>query len=43
MIRFADKSPAGWAAVEEYKSDELADASDDEKKLRSAERIKGVL
>ena len=38
LIRFADKSPAGWAAVEEYESDELADNSEDEKKLRAAER-----
>ena len=38
VIRFADKSPAGWAAVEEYESDELVDDSEDEKKLRSAER-----
>ena len=38
VIRFADKSAAGWAAVEEYESDELADDSEDEKKLRSAER-----
>ena len=37
-IRIADKSPAGWAAVEEYQSDELAEDSEDEKKLRSAER-----
>ena len=37
-IRFADKCPAGWTAVEEYESDELADDSEDEKKLRSAER-----
>ena len=37
-IRFADTSPAGWSAVEEYESDELADDSEDEKKLRSAER-----
>ena len=37
-IRFADKSPAGWTAVEEYESDELVDDSEDEKKLRSAER-----
>ncbi|KAJ7373013.1 hypothetical protein OS493_015485 [Desmophyllum pertusum] len=33
-----DKSPAGWAAVEEYESDDLADDSEDEKKLRAAER-----
>ena len=38
LIRFADKSPAGWTAVEEYESDVLADDSEDEKKLRSAER-----
>ena len=38
LIRFADKSPAGWTAVEEYKSDELAEYSEDEKRLRSAER-----
>ena len=38
LIRFADKSPAGWTAVEEYESDELAEDSDDEKKLRSAEK-----
>ena len=25
VIRFVDKSPAGWTAVEEYESDELAD------------------
>ena len=36
VIRFADKSPAGRTAVEEYESDELADDSEDEKKLRSA-------
>ena len=38
LILFADKSPAGWAAAEEYESDELADNSEDEKKLRGAER-----
>ena len=37
LIRFADKSPAGWATVEEYESDELAENSEDEKKLRAAE------
>ena len=35
--RFAEKSPAGWVGMEEYESDELADDSEDEKKLRSAE------
>ena len=38
LIRFADKSPAGWAAVEEYECDELAENSEDQKKLRAAER-----
>ena len=38
LVRFANKSPTGWTAVEEYESDELADDSEDEKKLRSAER-----
>ena len=31
MIRIADRSKHGWATVEEY---ELADNSDDEKKLK---------
>lgn len=38
LICFADKSPAGWTAVEEYESDELAEDSEDGKRLRSAER-----
>ena len=38
LVFFADKSPAGWTAVEEYESDELADDSEDAKKFRSAER-----
>ena len=37
LIRFADKSLAGWTAVDEYQSDDLADDSEDEKKLRAAE------
>ena len=36
-IRFADKSPAGWSAVDEYLSDELADNSDDDKRMKAAE------
>jgi len=38
VIRFADKSPAGWVTLEEYESDELADDLEEEKKLRSSER-----
>ena len=38
LVRFADKSTAGWTAIEEYESDELADDSEDEKILRSAQR-----
>ena len=38
LTRFADKSPASWAAVKEYERDELAENSEDEKKLRVAER-----
>ena len=38
LIRFADKSPAGCTAVEEYESDELAEDSEDEKGLCSVER-----
>ena len=38
VMRFADKSPDGWAAVAECESDELVDDSEDEKKLRSAGR-----
>ena len=41
LVRFVDKSPAGWTAVEEYESDELADDSEDEKKLRSARQDQG--
>jgi hypothetical protein len=38
LIRFADKSPAGWTAVDEYQSGDLAEDSEDEKKLRAVER-----
>ena len=37
LIRMADRSVAGWRTVEEYKPDDLADNSDDEKKIRTAE------
>ena len=37
LIKLADKSEAGWLAVEEYESDELADNSDDEKRIKKAQ------
>ena len=37
LIRFADKSPVGSTAVEEYESDGLAEDSEDEKRRRSGE------
>ena len=51
LIRFADKSPTGWTGVEEYESDELAEDSEDKKRLiqqkdghwpRSARRSVGI-
>ena len=38
LIGIADKSEAGWAAVGEYISDEVASGSEDEKKIRAAEQ-----
>ena len=38
LIRIADKSEAGWAAVDEYLSDEVASGSEDEKKISAAEQ-----
>ena len=40
LIRIADSSECGWATVEEYE-DELANNSDDEKKLFQAEARAG--
>ena len=40
-IKVADRSEFGWATVEEYVADELADNSDDEKRLFRAEARAG--
>ena len=40
-IKVADRSEFGWATVEEYVADELADNSDDEKRLFKAEARAG--
>ena len=37
LIRMADRLEHGWATVEEYLEDELADNSDDEKQMQKAE------
>ena len=37
-ILHADKSEYGWSTVEECKQQDLADDSDDEKDIHSAER-----
>ena len=39
LIRIADRSDHGWATVEEYMEDELADNSDDEKRLFKPEQM----
>ena len=38
LIRIADKSEAGWAAVDEYLFDEVASGSEDEKKICAADK-----
>lgn len=37
LIRIADRSEHGWATVDEYLEDELADNSGDEKRMQKAE------
>ncbi len=37
LVKLADKSEAGWLAVDEYLADDLASDSDDDKKIRSAQ------
>ena len=38
MIKFADRSEAGWVVVEEYEDDALASNSEDEKRMEKAVR-----
>jgi len=38
-IRIADKSEDGWRVVDQYLSDDVAEGSDDEKKIRTARAI----
>ena len=37
LIKLGDKSEAGWLAVDEYESDELAEDSADENRIRKAQ------
>ena len=38
LLKLADRSEYGWAMVEEYEEDDLADDEEDEKKIERAER-----
>ncbi len=38
LIRLADRSEYGWQVVDEYTADDLAEGSDDEKRIEKAER-----
>ena len=38
LIKLADRSEAGWALVEEYFEDDLAEDSEDERRIEKAER-----
>ena len=38
LIKIADRSELGWKTVQEYESDEIADDSADEKRLKAAEK-----
>ena len=37
IIKLADKSEAGWLAVKEYRTEDLASDSDDEKRIKKAQ------
>ena len=38
LIKLADKSEAGWLAVEKYERNDLVDDSDDEKRIKKAQQ-----
>ena len=38
LIKIADKSPAGWEMVKQYESGSIASDSEDERKIRAAEK-----
>ena len=38
LLKLADRSEYGWAMVEEYEEDDLADDEEDEKKIERAEQ-----
>ena len=38
LIKIADKSPGGWDTVKEYQADSVASDTEDEKKLKRAEK-----
>ena len=38
LLKIADKSIAGWGTVEEYLSDDVASDSEDDRKIKAAER-----
>lgn len=38
LIKIADKSPGGWDTVKEYETDSVASDSEDEKRLKRAEK-----
>ena len=38
LIKIADRSDSGWLTAQEYMADEIADDSDDEKRIARAER-----
>ena len=42
LVKLADKSEYGWATIQEYVDDELADNESDAKKIKKAEKRAGV-